>query len=318
MSRSTTPKPRSRAPLPTRSAPKGQLHPRNPHQGRYDFAALTACLPELAALVRTNPRGEPTIDFADPNAVKTLNRALLALYYGVGEWDIPSGYLCPPIPGRADYIHTLADLLLDSAGKPQRGPTVRVLDVGAGANAIYPLLGRVSYGWSFVGADIDRAALSNAARIFAANPVLADGLATRWQREPKQIFRGVIEPGEYFAFTLCNPPFHRNAAEANAGTARKVRNLGQATAGAAPLNFAGQSNELWCAGGELAFIGRMIEESRQFARQVGWFTTLVAKSEHLPALQRALHGAAEVRVLPMSQGQKVSRLLAWRWPQDKM
>ena len=40
-----------------------------------------------------------------------LNRAILMHHYGVKSWDIPAGYLCPPIPGRADYIHSVADLL---------------------------------------------------------------------------------------------------------------------------------------------------------------------------------------------------------------
>lgn len=112
------------APIKPTSA-KGQLHPRNPHQGRYDFPALTACLPELAAFVTITPRGEESIDFADPAAVKALNRALLAHFYGVRHWDIPPGYLCPPIPGRADYVHTAADLLaLSAAGEIPRGPKV--------------------------------------------------------------------------------------------------------------------------------------------------------------------------------------------------
>ena len=61
----------------------GQLHPRNPHQGRYDFALLTRALPELAKHTITNPNGEPTINFSDSEAVRVLNQALLAHYYGV-------------------------------------------------------------------------------------------------------------------------------------------------------------------------------------------------------------------------------------------
>ena len=59
----------------------GQLHPRNPHQGRYDFAVLTRALPELADHTITNPNGEPTINFSDHQSVRVLNKALLANYY---------------------------------------------------------------------------------------------------------------------------------------------------------------------------------------------------------------------------------------------
>jgi 23S rRNA (adenine1618-N6)-methyltransferase len=44
-----------------------------------------------------------------------------------------------------------------------------------------------------------------------------------------------------------------------------------------------------------------------------WFTTLVAQSAHLPAIRHALKAAqaADVRIIPMAQGQKQSRIVAW-------
>ena len=88
-----------------------KLHPRNRHQGRYDFARLVAVDSALAGFVTCNDYGESSIDFADPAAVKALNRALLKNDYGIHEWNIPEQQLCPPVPGRADYLHYLADLL---------------------------------------------------------------------------------------------------------------------------------------------------------------------------------------------------------------
>ncbi|WP_348946285.1 23S rRNA (adenine(1618)-N(6))-methyltransferase RlmF [Chitinibacter sp. FCG-7] len=305
------------APSSSRPEQKSRLHPRNLHQGRYDFAALIAASGELAAYVATNAYGDDSIDFANPQAVKALNRALLAHFYGITHWDTPEGYLCPPIPGRADYIHTLADLLAARHGEIPRGDAVRGLDIGVGANAIYPLLGRASYGWRFVGSDVDPVSLANAEQIFSANPALAGALETRRQTWATQIFTGIIRPDDYFDFTLCNPPFHASAADAAAGSNRKLRNLGLANKNQPKpqLNFAGQSNELWCEGGEARFIGRMIEESAQFAAQVGWFSTLVSKSENLPGIYRALKrlNAREVKTESMAQGQKVSRLVAWRF-----
>lgn len=101
---------------------KSELHPRNPHRERYDLQTLAASYPALALYVRPNRFGDESIDFADPEAVKVLNAALLRHYYGIGNWDIPPGYLCPPIPGRADYIHHIADLLAGcNAGKIPTG-----------------------------------------------------------------------------------------------------------------------------------------------------------------------------------------------------
>ena len=298
---------------PSQPEAKPGLHPRNAHRHGYDFAALTAAVPDLTAQVRPSPGGQPTVDFSDPAAVLALNRALLAVHYGVKEWSIPDGYLCPPVPGRADYVHTVADLLAaDHDGIP-RGPAIRGLDIGVGANAIYPIIGRATYGWSFVGTETDGPALASARRIVAANPVLQGGVELREQRRPSALFRGVTTPGERFAFCLCNPPFHRSAAEALAATRRKNRNLhGRASDG---RNFGGGATELWCAGGEAGFVGRMIRESADHPSLCGWFTALISHRDSLPRLQHLLrcHAARDVRLLDLAQGQKKSRILAWRF-----
>lgn len=290
---------------------KPGLHPRNRHLGGYDFPRLVKAAPDLAPFLRRGPHGATTLDFADPAAVKALNRALLAEAYGIRGWDLPEGCLCPPIPGRADYLHHLADLLADGGPIP-RGPAVRVLDVGVGASAIYPLVGHREYGWSFVGSDIDGEALASAARILAANPGLGAALDLRRQPDREAVFRGIVRPGERFDLTLCNPPFHGSLREAREAAQTKWRKLGRGAAGAS-RNFGGRGAELWCEGGEAGFVRRMAAESAAFADQVRWFTTLVSSSANLPALQRALRqaGAVRIRTVPMAQGQKQSRFVAW-------
>ena len=278
--------------MPSGTEPKPGLHPRNRHRDGYDFAALVRSSPELGGFVRPNPFGSPSIDFADPDAVRALNRALLRQGYGV-DWNLPAGFLCPPIPGRADYLHYAADLLAGGGAIP-RGAATRVLDIGTGASCIYPLLGHREYGWSFLCSDIDPAALAAAGRILRANPGLAGRIELRLQADPGKIFQGLLR----------------------AGTRRKLRNLGLGAGAAAPkLNFGGRGAELWCPGGEAGFIGRMISESARTPGRIRWLSTLVSKSANLPPLLRALDRAgAEARVLPMAQGQKQSRILAWRFP----
>lgn len=298
--------------MKTRSDHKSGLHPRNRHQAPYDFAALCLRTPELQPFVFVNPYGASTIDFADPAAVKALNKALLALHYGIQHWDLPAGYLCPPIPGRVDYLHRVADLLAESAGKVPTGKGVRVLDVGVGANCIYPLLGAREYGWRFVGSDIDPVSVK-AASLLANSNGLGSQIECRLQCRAGDIFQGIVAPRERFALTLCNPPFHASLAEASKGTERKLRNLGKEVKDKPVLNFGGQKAELWCEGGEAAFLAAMINQSRAFAEQCLWFSSLVSKKENLPAAKKALTqlGARQVRVLEMAQGNKVSRVLAW-------
>ncbi|MBC8012166.1 MAG: 23S rRNA (adenine(1618)-N(6))-methyltransferase RlmF [Burkholderiales bacterium] len=314
--------PRPSAPTPPLAVAEG-LHPRNRHRDRYDFPALIRARPELARLLVPHPVEGQTLNFADPAAVLALNRALLAHHYGVAHWDLPAGALCPPIPGRADYLHHVADLLASTAtaseadGKIPRGPDVAVLDIGTGASAIYPILGAREYGWRFVGTDIAPASLAWARDLVAANPALAGLIELRLQPQPSAIFEGVVRPGETFAASICNPPFHASAAEAAAGTHRKLRNLAAGhshrSQGQPALNFGGRANELWCEGGEPAFLRRMIAESARRPTLCRWFTTLVSKSAHLPALHEALRAAraSEVRVIAMRHGQKHSRILAW-------
>lgn len=293
---------------------KTNLHPRNLHRTGYDFQILTAVLPELEAFVFTNRYQTNTIDFANPDAVKSLNKALLLHFYGIGHWDIPATYLCPPIPGRADYLHYLADLLAASNnGVIPRGATVEGLDVGVGANCIYPIIGNSVYGWSFVGTDIDEKALQNCKKIIGQNAHLMESVSLQLQVEPRFIFKNIITPEDRFAFTICNPPFHASAAEAVKSSIRKVNNLQNRKTENPVLNFGGQNAELWCDGGEIGFITQMIYESAKYQKQVLWFTTLVSKKDNLPSIYKTLKKveAAHIKTIDMAQGQKTSRIVAW-------
>jgi 23S rRNA (adenine1618-N6)-methyltransferase len=292
---------------------KSGLHPRNKHRSRYDFEQLITICPDLKPFVSINKFNIETIDFTNPSAVKVLNQALLKQFYKIENWDIPQDYLCPPIPGRADYIHNIADILSASnGGIIPKGKSVTVLDIGAGANCIYPLLGHQEYGWHFIGSDIDALALKVAKQIVESNS-LSKFIECRHQTNQSQIFNGILKPNEIVDITICNPPFHSSAAEAQSGTERKWKNLGQQKQSKPNLNFGGQSNELWCKGGEQAFITKMIEESTQFSQNCLWFTSLVSKSENLPDIYNAFKkvNALDVKTITMSQGSKISRLVAW-------
>jgi 23S rRNA (adenine1618-N6)-methyltransferase len=299
---------------------KIDLHPRNLHQGRYDLEALVQRLPGLSSFLFTNEYGNLTLDFSNPNAVKALNQALLLHYYHLQFWDIPDGFLCPPIPGRSDYIHYLADLLGEGiSGKIPSGPKITVLDIGTGANLIYPILGNACYGWNCVGSELNPLAISSAERIISENRHLSGKITIRKQSNPAHIFSGIIQSGEFFDMTLCNPPFHESALAALEGSKRKVKNLTGKASEKPDLNFGGQAAELWTEGGELAFVRKMIQESLNFKSQVFWFTSLISKSENLKPLQHQLEkaGVEIQKVIEMAQGNKKSRFLAWTFLNSK-
>ncbi|MDI1256010.1 MAG: 23S rRNA (adenine(1618)-N(6))-methyltransferase RlmF [Flavobacterium sp.] len=293
---------------------KTNLHPRNTHRSGYDFALLTRVSSELEKYVNVNEFNRETIDFSNPEAVKALNKALLLADYDIHDWDIPQNYLCPPIPGRADYIHYIADLLAaNNNGIIPEGDSVLGLDIGVGANCIYPIIGNAVYGWNFVGTDIDAVALQNCVKIIEDNPKLNEAISLQLQANSRFIFKDIILPEDKFAFTICNPPFHTSEEEATKGTLRKLSNLENKKATNAVLNFGGKNTELWCEGGELAFITQMIFESAKYPMQCLWFTTLVSKNAHLSSIEKTLSkvNAASVKIIEMAQGQKNSRFVAW-------
>lgn len=293
---------------------KSRLHPRNRHLGRYDIEFLLQNCPDLAPFIKLNIHGDKSIDFADPKAVRMLNKALLINYYSISYWDIPDGYLCPPIPGRADYIHYMADVLCASNfGKIPEGDQVKCLDIGVGSNCIYPIIGRKEYGWSFIGSEIDRTSLESSHRIVEQNKLLQGHVELRHQSNPKDILYGIITKEERIDLAICNPPFHTSAEAAMAGSLRKVNNLNKTRTKDPVLNFGGVSNELWCEGGEKRFVRDLIRESKKLSEACFWYSTLVSKQSNVSTVQGLLKEAraVEVKTIPMGQGNKTSRVIAW-------
>jgi 23S rRNA (adenine1618-N6)-methyltransferase len=293
---------------------KKGLHLNNLHRQGYDFALLANTYPLLKTFVAENAYGNLSIDFSDAAAVKALNAALLEQYYGIVGWNIPEGFLCPPIPGRVDYLHYVADLLAEGERQVDVGRKIRLLDIGTGANGIYSLLASKVYGWQCVASDIDPQSLANVAVIIDKNPSLKGAIDLRLQPEKSRIFAGIIQADEAFDVSVCNPPFHASLADALKGNQKKRNNLGVSATSSA-LNFGGQNAELWCKGGEQKFLRTMIKESREFSAQCRWFTSLVSKSENLAPAKKLLRklAASDVREIEMKQGNKITRILAWTY-----
>ncbi len=283
------------------------LHKRNLHNQRYDFEELIKSSPALKHFVKPNKYDDLSIDFSSANAVLALNKALLKHFYKL-EWEIPKKYLCPPIPGRVDYIHYIADLLESTS----INSNIKGLDIGVGANCIYPLVGNKSYGWNFVGSDIDNISIENANQIIDVNN-LNENIKIIKQTSKDKIFANIINKNDKFDFTMCNPPFHSSKKEADEGTSRKIKNLSKGKKFKVELNFSGQANELWCEGGEISFITKMIEESFLYKNNVKWFTTIVSKQEKLPEIYRQLEkvNPTEIKTIDMLQGNKLARFIAW-------
>jgi len=303
------------------NATKDLLHPRNGHRAPYNFEKLIQVHPDLSKFAEKNKYGTVTINFFNAEAVIALNSALLKLYYKIDNWSIPENFLCPPIPGRADYIHYAADLLAgENKSKVPTGKQINCFDVGTGASCIYPLLGNSAYGWNFVASENNFEAFKSAKNNLQQNPQISDAIKLELQKNKNSIFKGLVKANDRFELSFCNPPFHSSAKEAEKGSLRKTRNLTNKKATVATLNFGGRSSELWCEGGEYEFTKQLILESESLKSNFLWFTILVSKSSNLPHFEKWLAAAKvdEMKIVEMKQGQKISRLLCWTfWPKDK-
>ncbi|MDB4496636.1 23S rRNA (adenine(1618)-N(6))-methyltransferase RlmF [Flavobacteriaceae bacterium] len=285
---------------------KPGLHPRNKHKNGYNFDVLTKHNKNLASFVTNNNHGTLTIDFSDPKAVKELNSTLLEVHYGVKKWIFPDENLCPPIPGRVDYMHYISDLLSDS----NCTENITILDIGTGATCIYPLLGVKEYDWNFVATDIELDSLDTAQDIISDNNLEAK-ILLRQQFTEANILKGIIEKGDSFSAVVCNPPFYKSEQEAKGANARKSRNLGNN----AVRNFSGNNNELWYPGGEKAFLHNYLYQSSLYKDISVWFTSLVSKKETIKSLQKSGEKlkVKTMKIIPMHQGNKVTRIVAWQF-----
>lgn len=300
--------------------------------------------------------GRQTVNWSNPESVRALNTALLVADYGINSnyADIlPKGALFPPVPGRADYIHHIADLLQSSNtnGGKDNVPTGRQvvgIDVGTGASCIYPLLAASIYGWRMIATEINSMSIRSARDIVAANE-LDELIDVRAQEKSDFIFDGVLQPEEVVDFTMCNPPFYPSKEAFQAENARKQRGLSrsrQARRNVSPLpvhlttfsksaagmsnNFGGNEHELWCNGGEVAFVKNMIRESELYRDRCLWFTSLVSRKNNLPKIEcimnmkgtrrnrkkggRRARSQVEVQAvqhLPMGTGHKSATILMW-------
>ncbi|MDO7173240.1 23S rRNA (adenine(1618)-N(6))-methyltransferase RlmF [Mariniflexile sp. AS56] len=283
------------------------FHPNNKHKSGYDVDALCEVYPYLTPFVFENNFQTKTIDFANPKAVKALNSALLVKHYNIRFWDFPEANLCPPIPGRADYIHHLSDLLKGS----KITESISVLDIGTGASCIYPILGNSEYKWKFTGVDIDESSLKYAQQIITKNG-LNDSISLMHQKDKALIFNDILNTTVRFSATMCNPPFYKSEEEALNATSKKLQGLNSKEAKVV-RNFSGTHKELWYKGGEKAFLHNYLYESSLFKQQCFWFTTLVSKKDLVKGMQDSLKklGAVNVKIIPMGQGNKLSRIVAW-------
>ncbi|KAK2196329.1 bifunctional METTL16-RlmF family/S-adenosyl-L-methionine-dependent methyltransferase superfamily/Ribosomal RNA large subunit methyltransferase F [Babesia duncani] len=293
-------------------------------------------------------------NFNHPDAVYHLSKAILKKNYNL-DLQLPCActglcsdeedksefvdrFLAPCIPNRADYIHYLADLLnnpypeMEGQNKVEnynplqpvfKNSMLKILDIGTGANVIYPLLGNAEYKWKFVATDISPEALQVAHANISLNG-LTQEIELRQQYNHLAMFSGVMKSHERFMASICNPPFHHSLHQINSNP--KVSTLGRKeellfthfnTSVTYSSQYMDQNHKqplvLGHLGytftanpldhGELAFIEIMFSESRFYAHNVVWFTSLVARATTLKRIKNTIH--SHMRMYQMDNKKQV-------------
>ena len=279
------------------------MHDQNPFKKGYDVLKLAEYSPDLKQGVIQNKYGKSTIDFSEAKSVKALNTALLKHQYGI-DWDIPDKNLCPPVPGRLDYLLHVSELV--------RKEAIQILDIGTGASLIYPILATCHFNWKCTGSEISDSSLKNAAEIIRKNSKL-QSIELRKQECKNSILKNIIQPSDFFDIIICNPPFYKNAIQANRQNIRKNKNLKNKKIES--RNFSGIPDELWYPGGEKKFIETLVKEGVEFKNQIEWFTTLISNEDHLSSIKKEIQKTkpTSIKVIQMGQGNKTSRFVAWSY-----
>ena len=272
------------------------MHDKNPYKTPPNFKEMAVKYPEFRKVVTQDLAGKIHLDFSNPAAVRTLTTLLFLKDFGLTV-EIPEGSLVPTLPSRMNYLLWVDDLL---SLLPERGEgdSIRGLDIGAGACAVYPLLGAKHFGWRMFATETDINNFKAASENVSRNDM--NSLVTLLNPSPDQIFAEVL-PDESFQFSMCNPPFY------------KPDQL------VIDEDSVGKESEMRTSGGEVEFVRKMLKESVEFGSKVKIFTVLLGHKSSLSPLKQELHKSPLVSSFVSTefcQGKTMRWGLAWTFSPD--
>ncbi|XP_072949317.1 U6 small nuclear RNA (adenine-(43)-N(6))-methyltransferase [Epargyreus clarus] len=277
------------------------MHPRNIYKIPPDFAKLAESFKEFSEVAKVDVTGKVSIDFKNPNALRVLTKCLLKSDFNI-DIEIPEDRLVPTLPLRLNYILWLEDLL-DAI---ERNDSVRGLDIGTGACAIYPILAAVKNKWFMVGTESDEDSLKKARDNIERNN-LQDLIQVR-KNDTTTVLNFILqdENKQKFHFCMCNPPFYST-----------FQDLWESRSPARPPpknGFTGSPQELITEGGELQFCRKILEESKIHKDDIIIFTTMVGHKYNLKELVLDLQAEGiKYTTTEFCQGRITRWGLAWTY-----
>lgn len=286
------------------------MHRNNIFRKEPDFRKLACDYQELEKYMIRNKNNKSKFDFKNPDAVKALTCALLHRYFQK-TITLPPDRLIPAVPQRLNYVCWVEDLI---KLVEQQIPELNItgLDIGTGASCIFPILCcHRNPSWSFVGVEPDeksyKSAYDNVERNFMQDKIRVVKITTDDQLS--DILSLACQP---LTFIMCNPPFFE---EGYGVTMELDSDLNK---GSRPKSDANCSNEIESitSGGEIAFVGYLIEQSMNFKEDVIIYSSMLGKKQSLMHFKQTFASLQTNENLSwtwaeLCQGKTIRYAIAW-------
>ena len=267
-----------------------------------NFKLLSEEFSDFKKFVFINKYGGYSINWKNPNALRELVKTLLNKYLNIIYYEIPENYLIPTLTSRYNYLNYINKVFKKK--KIDKGENKILVDIGTGANIIYPLLGYKIFNWKFIGSEINDEAINIGRKILKENNLENDILIIK-QNNNKKIFENIINFKNKYFCSICNPPFFDINHE------EKKDNLFTDN----EYNY----NEVYCEGGEIFFIKEMIKESYLFRNNIFLFSTLIGRKNNMKKIYSVIQKLKDIKFLEkktIQQGNNSRYIIIWSFYDD--
>lgn len=287
------------------------MHRNNIFRKEPDFKKLACDYQELEKyMISNNKNKRSKFDFKNPEAVRALTCALLHRYFQK-TITLPPDRLIPAVPQRLNYVCWMEDLVkVVENQEPELN--INGLDIGTGASCIFPILGcHRNPNWSFVGVEPDeksfKSAYDNVERNFMQDRIRVIKITTEDQLT--DILSLASQP---ITFIMCNPPFF----EEGYGVTMELDS--DSNKSSRPKSEANCSDEIESitSGGEIAFVGYLLEQSINFKEDVIIYSSMLGKKQSLMHFKQTLASLQANENLSwtwaeLCQGKTIRYAIAW-------
>ncbi len=261
-----------------------------------DFKFLSEEFPEFKKYVYINKYGGYSINWKNPNSIKELVKTILNKFFNIIYYEIPENFLVPTLTSRYNYLNYINKLF--TKFKIENKEKI-LIDIGTGANIIYPLLGYKLYNWNFIASEINEDAIKIGKKIIKENNLEKEIFIFK-QNDSKKIFENIININKKYLCSICNPPFfdiNKEIKKDNLYTDNEY-------------NY----NEVYCEGGEIFFIKEMIKESYIYKKNIFLFSSLIGRKKNMKKIYSVIKNLKEISLLnkiTIKQGKNARWIIIW-------